>query len=79
MAKTVKTQLMPAGRPIVFDFNVDGEVIAYETICPNCNTHNLIISLDKSRITCANTKCLSVMFVRLAATEADMSQVGWNI
>ena len=80
MAKKVKAQIT-TGRPIIFDFNVEGEEIAYETRCPNCGSKDFVISLDKTRITCNQVKCLSTLFVRrvLMDTEADLGGIGWAI
>ena len=80
MAKKVKAQIT-TGRPIIFDFNVEGEEIAYETRCPNCGSKDFVISLDKTMITCNQVKCLSTLFVRrfLEGTQADIENIGWAI
>ena len=80
MAKKVKAQIT-TGRPIIFDFNVEGEEIAYETRCPNCGSKDFVISLDKSRITCNQVKCLSTLFVRrvLEGTRSDIENIEWAI
>jgi len=78
MAKEVRAQIS-SGKPIIFDFNVEGEEIPYETRCPNCGSKDFVISLDKSRITCNKVTCLSTLFVRryLQDTEADVDGIGW--
>jgi len=78
MAKKVRAKIT-AGRPIIFDFNVDGEIIPYNTVCPNCGSENFVISLDKTRITCNNTDCLSRIFRRrpLKETESDLDGIKW--
>ena len=80
MAKKVKAQIT-TGRPIIFDFNVEGEEIAYETRCPNCGSKDFVISLDKTRITCNQVKCLSTLFVRrvLEGTRSDIENIEWAI
>jgi len=74
MSKAIKANIIRGGKPIIFDFMVDGEVIVFEAVCPNCKTKNLIISIDKSRITCDNPECLSRIFKRCHETETDMSK-----
>jgi len=74
MSKIVKANIIRGGRPIIFDFMVEGEVIVFEAVCPNCGTENLLISIDKTRITCDNPDCLSRLFKARQATETDMSK-----
>ena len=78
MSKTVKAQLVD-GRPIIFDFMVEDQIIAYEMMCPKCETKTFVISIDKSRIACTNPDCFAVICVRLGETVADMSKVKWNL
>ena len=79
MSKIVKANIIQGGRPIIFDFMVDGEVIVFEAVCPNCGTENLLISIDKTRITCDNPDCLSRIFKARHETKADMSKVEWKL
>ena len=74
MSKEIKANIIQGGRPIIFDFMVEGEVMVFEAVCPNCETKNLIISIDKTRITCDNPECLSRIFKIRQATETDMSK-----
>ena len=78
MSKIVKAQLVE-GRPIIFDFMVDDQIIAYEMMCPKCENKTFVISIDKSRIACTNSDCFAVICVRLHETVADMSGVKWKI
>jgi len=80
MAKEVRAQIS-SGKPIIFDFRVEDCEIAYETRCPNCGSKDFVISLDKSRITCNQVKCLSTLFVRrfLKDAEADFEGIGWAL
>lgn len=78
MSKVVKAQLVE-GRPIIFDFQVEDDVIAYEMMCPKCENKTFVISIDKSRIACTNSECFAVICVRLGETVADMSKVEWNL
>lgn len=78
MGKKIKAQVVD-GRPIIFDFNVDGQVLSYEMACSKCQNRTFVISIDKSRIACTNTDCHAVMCVRLADTEVDMSEVTWKL
>jgi len=70
-----------SGKPIIFDFNVEGEEIAYETICPNCGSKDFVISLDKTRITCNTVKCLSTLFLRrvMENIASDFDNITWNL
>lgn len=75
--RKIKTPLV-SGKPIIFDFKVEDEIISYEWHCPNCEGKKFIISIDKSRIACVNPKCLSIMGLRLRDT-ADLNNVTWKV
>ena len=78
MSRKVKAQLVD-GRPIIFDFLVEDEIIAYEMICPKCENTTFVISIDKSRIACTNSDCFAVICVRLTETVSDMAKVTWKV
>ena len=78
MSRKLKAQVVD-GRPIIFDFDVAGQVLSYEMICSKCENKTFVISIDKSRIACTNTDCHAVMCVQLPSTEVDISEVTWQI
>jgi len=77
MSRKQKVELV-AGKSICFDFDVEGDVISYEMVCPNCKGKKFIISLDKTRVACVRPDCLSVLCVRLRDT-ADINNVTWKV
>ncbi len=79
MSRKIKKAQIIEGRPIIFDFQVEDQVIAYEMVCPKCEINTFVISIDKTRIACTNTECHAVICVRVAETATDMSEVTWKI
>jgi hypothetical protein len=78
MSKIVKAKLVE-GRPISLDFEVSGEWIGYEVVCPKCGIRVFVISEDKSKIACATIDCFTIIFLRFKETISDMSEVTWKI
>jgi len=77
MGRKEKSQVS-GGKPISFDFDVDGEIIAYEMTCPKCSGKNFVIAIDKSRIACSNPDCFAIVCVRLQ-TISDTQNVAWAL
>ena len=78
MSKIVKAKLV-GGRPIILAFQVDGEWINYEAVCPKCETKTFVIGEDKLKIACTNQDCFGVIFLRQPETVTDMSEVTWKV
>ena len=78
MGRKVKAKLVE-GRPIIFDFLVEDEIIGYEMICPKCENNTFVISIDESRIACTNSECFAPVCIRLTETISDMANVTWKV
>ena len=78
MSRELKAKLV-TGKPIHFDFNIEGQIITFELVCPMCGNKFFVFSMDKEMGGCTDPSCPCVLLERLPDAESDMSKVEWKL